>query len=120
MADSFSSSNDSLTINNDKSIHECNSKNCSTNEKLTVTIFANGKKAKCKMTPEHYQQLTDKLLEMEQIKCEERFVHEQINRIISEKQHLKNLLNMLHTIDSNDRIKNSHFQQQRLKKLNSN
>jgi len=97
MADSCSPSSD-----DNKSVHKSKPENSSTDEKIHVTISGNDKTNKPKMTSEQNRQLTDKLLEMEQIKCEERLVHEQINRLNAETQFLQNLLKILHFIDLND------------------
>ena len=114
MADSCSSS---PMDDNDTSVHD--TKKPSIDEKIDVTIVANGKIRKRKMTVEQYCDFSDKLLEIEQITCEERLVHEQINRINLEKQHLQNLLTILHRIDSNDKRTNSQYSKRLSQKLQS-
>lgn len=106
------SSIDSTTVNNNKSIHVGEPETSLIDEKVNTQ----DKKIKRTITSEQYRQLTDKLFEIEQIKCEEYFVHEQINRLNSEKQHLHDLLNLLYAMDSHDRLKKSRSRQRRLQK----
>jgi len=92
MAESSPSTIDSSMIDDNKSVQVCNTEN----SVIDVTISVNGKRNKRQMTSEQYRLLTDKLFEIEQIKCEEYLIYEQINRLNAEKQHLQNLLNILH------------------------
>jgi len=92
MAESSPSTIDSSMIDDNKSVQVCNTEN----SVIDVTISVNGKRNKRQMTSEQYRQLTDKLFEIEQIKREEYLVYEQINRLNAGKQHLQNLLNILH------------------------
>jgi predicted alpha/beta superfamily hydrolase len=115
MSDSCSSP----IINNDQSVPLCNTENSSTDENINVLIFANGTRSKRKMTSEQYHQLNDKLLEIEQIKCEERLVHEQLDHLNQEKQYVQNLLDILHMMDSEGRMNNSRSRPRRLKKFHS-
>jgi len=114
MADSYTSS-----IDDTQFVSVCNTENSSTDGKIDVIISANGKRNKCQMTTEKYRELTVKLLEIEQIKCEEYLVYEEMDRLNAEKQHLQNLINLLHATGSNDRMKNSRYCQRRLQKDNS-
>jgi hypothetical protein len=117
MAESCPSTIDSSSmIDDNKSVQVFNAENSTSDEKIDVTISVNGKRNKRQMTLEEYRQLTDKLLEIEQIKCEEYLVYEKLNRLNAEKQHLQNLLNILHIIDLNDGMKNSRCCQRRLQK----
>ena len=77
------------------------------------------KPKKRKLTPEQYDQLHEKFLEMEQIKYEEQLVHERIHSINLEKQHLQSLLNLLHTMDNPERIKTPRSRSSRLTKIDS-
>lgn len=114
MADCCTSS-----IDEQNSIQKNDTENTSMDEKPDVVITSNGKRNKPQLTPEQYHQLTDKLLEIEQIKCEEYLVREQINHLNNETQHLQTLLNILHNMDSNDRMRNARYRQRRLQKNNS-
>jgi hypothetical protein len=113
MADSCSSSIDSTVINSDKSIQPETSV---VDEKVNVKILPNNTRIQLTMKSEQYRQLKNKLFEIEQIKCEECLVYEQIDRLNSEKQHIQNLLNLLYAMDSNDRMKKSRCRQKRLQK----
>ena len=112
MADSCSSSIDSSGINKDQPVRASNTENSSSDDK------PNGQRNKRKLSLEEYRELTDKLLEIKQIKCEERLVKEQINRVNIEKQYI---LSLLHTMNSNNRRNNnSQHRQRQLQKLQSN
>ena len=64
---------------------------------------------KPKLTPEELTQLKDKILEIQQINCEERLVFERLKKLNAEKQYLQDLLNILHTMDDNERMTNSRI-----------
>jgi plasmid maintenance system killer protein len=120
MADSGSSSSDLSTIDNITSTPVDEAKNSSSDDIMTITLFVNGKSNKCKITSENYRQLQEKLFVLEQIKCEERLVYEQMNRLNAEKQHLQKLLNILHATNTNNKMKNSKRRQRRLQQSDSN
>jgi hypothetical protein len=101
MADAFSSPIETETCTTDAKVHD-------------------GKNINRKLTPEQYHQLTDKLREIEQIKCEERLVYDELHRINAERQQLQDLLNILHVMGSNERINSSRFRHRRLQKRKSN
>ncbi len=111
MADSCSSSIDSTIINKDKSVRASTTENSSSDDK------PNEQRNKRKLSLEEYHQLTETLLEIKQIKCEERLVKEQINRVNIEKQYI---LNILHTLNSNNRNNTSQHRQRPLQKFQSN
>jgi len=111
MANSCSSS-----INEKNSLSTNETENSSIDEKINVIITLNGQRNKRQLTSKQYHQITDKLCEIEQIKCEEYFVSEQINRLNLEQEHLQNLLNILHTMDRNERMRKSQYRQRRLQK----
>ena len=100
------------TIPDQKTIQASDSKNTSSDPKGNEN-----RKNKRRLTPEESRQLTDKLLEIEQIKYEERLVYEQINHLNIEKQHLRNLLNALRAMDPNTRMTNSTYRQRPLEKV---
>jgi hemerythrin superfamily protein len=83
------------------------------------TIITSEKADKRKLTSEEYLQLKDKLLEIQQINCEERLVYERIKHLNAEKQYLQDLLDILHATDDNDRMKNSRTRQRRLQNIHS-
>lgn len=77
---------------------------------------ANIQRNKRKLTAEQYQALTDKLLEIEDLECQEQLVHQRLHSINAEKQHLQNLLNLLQTMDEPGKIKYSRSRQCRSQK----
>ena len=112
--DAFSS--DSLAVDVAQSIPavECQTSSC--NERITKTTASNSTTTKRKMTPERMRLLTDKLLEIEQVKCEERLVLEKINRLNDQRQYIQKLLNVLHLMDANRSANRSHRRQRRLQR----
>ncbi|CAF0870269.1 unnamed protein product [Adineta steineri] len=116
MADTSTSSTDSTIFTNDEPIQMCQSETPPTGEKKFVSLSTNINRHKRKLTPEEYRQRADKLLEIEQIKCEEYLVQQEINRVNIQRQHIKNLINQLHMLDySNKIIKNSRSRLRRLR-----
>jgi hypothetical protein len=101
----------STTIDSKQSINMCDTKNDLINE--------NVKDNKRRLTLEECLQLRDKLLEIKQIERQERLVFERLDHINGEKEHLQNLLDILHAMDANDRMRNSRQRQRRLQKTHS-
>ncbi|CAF0926323.1 unnamed protein product [Rotaria sp. Silwood1] len=108
MADSSSSLVDSSIINNDQSIQICDIETSSTDKKWNKTISANSKIiTKRKMTYKEHREVIYKLNQIKQVIHEENLIHEKINRINLEKQHVRSLLLLLHVVDSIDGMKYS-------------
>ncbi len=63
--------------------------------------------------------MKDKILEIQQINCEERLVSEQLKQLNAEKQYLQDLLNILYTMDQNERMKNTRSRQRLSQKKDS-
>lgn len=111
MANTSSSTN---IATNDQMNSPCQTNQSSANENQTES-----RKNKRKLTPEQCEELNEKLLEMEQIKYEEQLVYERLHSINLEKQHLQSLLNLLHTMDNPERVKNPRTRHSQIPKTNS-
>jgi hypothetical protein len=75
---------------------------------------------KCRIIPQNSSEISDEILEIQQIEYEQRLIIEEINRIDAEKKRLQDLLNLLQSTKSNDRKKNTKKHRRRLQRLDSN
>jgi hypothetical protein len=88
-------------------------------DSTTNSKILSEKTDKSKLTSEELIQLKDKILEIQQINCEERLVSEQLKQLNAEKQYLQDLLNILYTMDQNERMKNTRSRQRLSQKKDS-
>ncbi|UJR28360.1 hypothetical protein I4U23_009602 [Adineta vaga] len=85
-------------------------------DKISHTKLINMGRLKQKLTSQKYRQITDKLLEIEQINCEELLVNEEINRLNHQRQYLQSLINILHAMDTKHSMKKSCSRRRRLQR----
>lgn len=74
---------------------------------------------KSRIIPQNSYKIPDEILEIQQIEYEQHLINEEINRIDAEKQRLQDLLNLLQSMKSNDRKKQTKQYRRRLPSIDS-
>jgi len=75
---------------------------------------------KSRIIPQNSYKISDEILEIQQIEYEQNLINEEINHIDAEKQKLQDLLNLLQSMKSNDRKKQTKQYRHRLQSIDSN